>query len=204
MSKNAVAPLTNKRIAVMRELFRMTGSEDCIAAEILTEYVKLKEIIESTFWMARRYADGRCTTAPSTVNASVRTLLDMGVELRPDGLSGTLFARDGMGRRFDGLTEEEAGSGEYENRHPSRDDLEETVTALLALGAQRRQSEALSQSPSLRRIMAYLMELAGMRGPKDERSGEDRLARANDKTLLLSDVEAVAALLDIKIEGVNE
>lgn len=53
-------------------------------------------------WMARRYADGRSSYSPGLFNGIARKLLSSGVELkRPH------FARDGMGRDFDGLTDAE-------------------------------------------------------------------------------------------------
>jgi len=54
-------------------------------------------------WMARRYADMRSSYAPSMFNEHVRKLRALGF-----GLKHPLFARDGMGRTYDGLTEAEA------------------------------------------------------------------------------------------------
>lgn len=55
--------------------------------------------------MAQRYCDGRQTAAVSLFNEITRRLLDAGVELD----SFPLYARDGMGRGYDELTEEQAG-----------------------------------------------------------------------------------------------
>src|SRR5574343_663862 len=60
-------------------------------------------------WMARRYADGRQTAATSMFNELTRRLLAQGAELGK--VDGTPWARDGGGRKFDGLTTEEAALG---------------------------------------------------------------------------------------------
>lgn len=56
----------------------------------------------SLHWMARRYADGRSSYSPGLFNGITRKLLAAGAELKTPH-----FARDGMGRRFDGLTDEQ-------------------------------------------------------------------------------------------------
>lgn len=58
-------------------------------------------------WMARRYADGRCSYAPTLLNRRVRDLLAFGYELK-----SPLFARDGMGRLYDGLSDDEVQAAE--------------------------------------------------------------------------------------------
>jgi hypothetical protein len=65
----------------------------------------IKNAVRDLHWMARRYADGRCSYAPGMFNGRVRDLLAAGFEL-----GQPLFARDGMGRAFDGLTEEEVAA----------------------------------------------------------------------------------------------
>lgn len=50
-------------------------------------------IIREIWWMAKRYADGRSTYAPDTVNRCVDILLKMGIQLSPD--LNTLYAEDG-------------------------------------------------------------------------------------------------------------
>jgi len=69
----------------------------------------LENALKETLWMARRYADGRATYAASSYNSVVRQLLELGVSLPKT--DGTLWARDGMGRRYDGLTDAEAEEG---------------------------------------------------------------------------------------------
>jgi len=44
----------------------------------------LEAVIHDTLWMARRYASGRQTYAPSLVNQAIDTLAGMGITLRPD------------------------------------------------------------------------------------------------------------------------
>lgn len=70
----------------------------------------LRLIVRNFHWMARRYADGRSTYATRLFNEHVRTLLSMGVELDPTG-DETIWARDGMGRAYDKLSDEEASLG---------------------------------------------------------------------------------------------
>lgn len=63
--------------------------------------------------MARRYADGRSTCAARTYNDHTRRLLALGVPLHPDPIvNGSVWARDGMGRAFDRLTDDEAAAME--------------------------------------------------------------------------------------------
>ena len=68
---------------------------------------RLKSLIHNLHWMARRYADMRSSYAPSLLNGHVRDLLKWGYELREP-----LFARDGMGRSFDGLSDKEVAAAE--------------------------------------------------------------------------------------------
>lgn len=69
----------------------------------------LREIVVDYHWMARRYSDGRSTYATSLFNQHTRTLLDLGIELNRTS-DNTIWARDGMGPRYDGLSEEERNS----------------------------------------------------------------------------------------------
>lgn len=66
----------------------------------------LVEIVKDLHWMARRYADGRMTYASKLFNDHTNDLLVMGVEIRPT--DGSLYATDGMGRQFDGLSDDQA------------------------------------------------------------------------------------------------
>lgn len=69
--------------------------------------VRIDQAVHDLHWMARRYADGRCSYAPGMFNGRVRDLMAAGFEL-----CQPLFARDGMGRAFDGLTEDEVAAAE--------------------------------------------------------------------------------------------
>jgi len=44
----------------------------------------MRKIIIDTIWMARRYADGRCTYAPSMVNDALDACKELGIEIRGD------------------------------------------------------------------------------------------------------------------------
>lgn len=68
----------------------------------------LRKALRDTLWMARRYADHRCTYTPSLYNNAVRALEAIGFCVEVDKTVNTKWARDGMGRAFDGLTDEEA------------------------------------------------------------------------------------------------
>lgn len=65
----------------------------------------LRAAVRDLHWMARRYADMRSTYAPSMLNEHTRALLAAGVHIKEP-----YFARDGGGRRFDGLTEAEVAA----------------------------------------------------------------------------------------------
>lgn len=53
----------------------------------------LEDIIRDIWWMARRYADGRQTYAPSMYNAAITKAITLGIEFEPD--MGDIYARDG-------------------------------------------------------------------------------------------------------------
>jgi hypothetical protein len=65
----------------------------------------LAEVIQDIHWMARRYADGRSTFAPSTFNYAIGRAMAVGVELVP--VDDTLWAKDGMGPDYEGLIGDE-------------------------------------------------------------------------------------------------
>lgn len=62
--------------------------------KLAEENEKLRNIIQETLWMARRYADGRSTYAPSMVNENIMKAYELGIEL--DGPIEPDFAKDGM------------------------------------------------------------------------------------------------------------
>lgn len=68
----------------------MTAKEKMLVAE-------LKDVIEAIHWMARRYATGRHTYAPSMFNDAIRIAKKHGVHLKPDSIETppTLWAEDG-------------------------------------------------------------------------------------------------------------
>lgn len=77
--------------------------------ELETENHALRQALISLHWMSRRYADGRSTVAPSTHNRAVRLMLDLGLPVNKS--DGIIWARDGMGRDYDNLTDEQATEG---------------------------------------------------------------------------------------------
>jgi hypothetical protein len=78
--------------------------------DLLIQNAALKRYCADLHWMARRYVDGRSSYAPSMFNGITRGLLSMGVQLNATG-DGIIWARDGMGRGFDKLSEAEATPG---------------------------------------------------------------------------------------------
>lgn len=72
--------------------------------ELVKENEILKRACIDLSWMARRYADGRSSTAPEIYNSIVETLLAMGIHIKPDPIqANTVWAKDGGGRQFDHL-----------------------------------------------------------------------------------------------------
>jgi len=56
----------------------------------------LEEVVTETIWMARRYAHGSRTFAPTTVNESIDTCLAMGIKITEDRVDSILmYAKDG-------------------------------------------------------------------------------------------------------------
>lgn len=70
----------------------------------------LRNVVVDLHWMARRYVDGRQSYATGLFNEHTRALVALGIPLNPTG-DGTIWARDGGGRGFDGLTDAEAAEG---------------------------------------------------------------------------------------------
>jgi hypothetical protein len=70
------------------------GVLELVNKDLKHENQILREVIRETLWMAKRYANGRSTFAPTTVNEAIDALLKLGVELRMD--SEDLYVEDGM------------------------------------------------------------------------------------------------------------
>ena len=79
-------------------------------ARLQNENDILRQAVVDFHWMARRYADGSRTYVTSMFNDRTRQLLRMGVKLSASA-DYIIWARDGMGRGFDGLTDAEATPG---------------------------------------------------------------------------------------------
>lgn len=86
----------------------MTTEENIFT--IKEKYQTLKKIAGELHWMARRYADGRQSYVTHQFNEMTRMLQSIGVELNETS-DQTVWARDAMGRQFDGLSEKEAARG---------------------------------------------------------------------------------------------
>ena len=71
-------------------------------------------IIEDIHWMARRYADNRKTYAVAMVNDVVKWMLQN--KLKVNNSDNIIWARDGMGRLYDGLSPSQATEGTPEAR----------------------------------------------------------------------------------------
>lgn len=83
------------------------------AKELRAENELLRQIAANLHFHARRYADGRQTWVPREVNEHARALVRMGVGLQGDpAYGGTVWARNPLGREYDGLTDDEAAVGE--------------------------------------------------------------------------------------------
>ena len=53
-------------------------------AQLREENRRLRGIISDIYWMARRYATGRKTYAPSMYNDAIRAAIDLGCDIKPD------------------------------------------------------------------------------------------------------------------------
>ena len=99
--------------------------------QLKAENEALRVIVADVHWMARRYADGRSSYAPGMFNSRVKELLGMGVELcKPH------YARDGMGRKFDGLTEEEVRAAEEDMPKAYLQQVKEAEERIAKLGSE--------------------------------------------------------------------
>jgi hypothetical protein len=104
----------------------------------------LRAAVRDLHWMARRYADMRSSYAPSMFNRHTRSLLAAGVDLKAPH-----FARDGMGRSFDGLSAQEVeAAAEDMPRGFVPDSDERLAEALRALEALVQANDALAATRS--------------------------------------------------------
>jgi len=71
----------------------------------------LKQKLKFFQALARRYCDGRQTYIVSQFNQETRELLELGIEL--DTVDGIVWARDGGGRSYDGLSDESCTPGTF-------------------------------------------------------------------------------------------
>lgn len=130
----------------------------------------LLSIAADLHWMARRYVDGRQSCATGLFNEHTRALLALGAKLNPTA-DGTIWARDAMGRSFDGLSADEAAMGGAVDPWPARSD-EELAVARKELREARETASRLAAGNA--RALAVLDNYYD--GP--ETRGGDAIARA--------------------------
>ena len=53
-------------------------------ARLRAENQQLRRVIYEIHWMARRYATGRSSYAPSMFNDALKVAIDLGCDIRPD------------------------------------------------------------------------------------------------------------------------
>ena len=98
-AKNKGAARTGEQVGAPSELARLRA-----------ENARLRSIALDLQPCARRYADERRTYVPGMVNDATRYLLSIGLPVNPCG-ERIIWARDGMGRAYDGLTDAQATPG---------------------------------------------------------------------------------------------
>ncbi len=113
-----------------------------------SENEQLRRVTVDLHWMARRYADGRQSYAPSLFNDHVRTLLALGVPLNATG-DQTIWAADGNPRCMD-VTPEDMG--------PEWAHYQNVIDSVMA-GAERLRLRAEAGEKQVRAIRDYTVEL---------------------------------------------
>ena len=102
----------------------------------------LEKIIYDLHWMARRYADERSSYAPGLLNQHVKALISLGYILEEP-----LYARDGMGRQYDGLTEADVKAAEEDMPIAHKQNVTETderiAAEISALNAQLQEAREI-------------------------------------------------------------
>ena len=53
-------------------------------ARLREENQQLRRVIRDIYWMARRYATGRSSYAPSMFNDAIKVAIDLGCDIYPD------------------------------------------------------------------------------------------------------------------------
>lgn len=84
-------------------------NKDLELKQLKSENEALRHIITEIHYMSQRYADGRRTFAASIHNDATKTCLRLGIDL--PSVDGIIWARDGGGRSFDHLSEEQSTPG---------------------------------------------------------------------------------------------
>lgn len=141
---------------------------------------ELKVIAKDLHWMARRYADGRSSYATSLFNRHTRKLLRLGVELNQCG-EGTIWARDSMGRRFDGLSDDEAAMGSPLTKFDTF--VDEDIAKLRAENERLKSNDVHSCHDQCQRVACVQRrEIDKLREEKEQfEKAAKSLADANDR-----------------------
>ena len=63
-------------------------------ARLREENQQLRRIINEIHWMARRYATGRRSYAPSMFNDAIKIAIDLGCDIKPDPADGDKIYAD--------------------------------------------------------------------------------------------------------------
>lgn len=90
LDKNKYNSTSNITMAVYKEFIKQ--KEELTALQVKNQ--RLEHIIRETLWMARRYADGRMTYAPETVNKCIDETFELGIDL--SGPAEEIYAKDGI------------------------------------------------------------------------------------------------------------
>ncbi len=88
-------------------------------SELITENRTLRRHASDLHWLARRYADGQFSYATHAFNDITRSLLKIGVTLNPC-YDQRIWAYDGMGRKYDGLTPKDLELERNYGKEPAR------------------------------------------------------------------------------------
>lgn len=79
---------------MLDKMIEMKGCNDAAYRDLQNVIRDLEYIARETLWMARRYADGRCTYAPGLVNECIDLAIKLGIDLH--GPPEELYASDGL------------------------------------------------------------------------------------------------------------
>jgi hypothetical protein len=87
-------------IRLLEVIMGKCGKKANSLEELLTQINALEGFVKNTWWMARRYVDGRSTYAPGVYNEAVKKLQDAGLGSL-FGDCDEIYASDGMFGEWD-------------------------------------------------------------------------------------------------------